>query len=184
MPKTDSFNLEELHLRWLSPGNGPILGQIVLIFLVALWSERKGWISKCTAYLLNWSTRLINVPSLSVLVGGVSNKSVCFHSWRLCALLRPDIKIRDKNVSQKVVKLILSSNSWQASKATVVREVLAVERFEGVKYSALFFIIAVCKYACHKKCCLKTTTKCSKKVRPAHSTCWARYLYLLDLSFN
>ena len=27
---------------------------------------------------------------------------------------------------------------------------------------------SVCKYACHKRCCLKTTAKCSKKVRSYH----------------
>uniref|UniRef100_A0A8D2LXW0 Myosin IXA n=1 Tax=Varanus komodoensis TaxID=61221 RepID=A0A8D2LXW0_VARKO len=37
--------------------------------------------------------------------------------------------------------------------------------------SVLFFLlISVCKYACHRKCCLKTTTKCSKKYDPELSS--------------
>ncbi|XP_039579290.1 unconventional myosin-IXa isoform X3 [Passer montanus] len=37
-------------------------------------------------------------------------------------------------------------------------------------------VCKLCKYACHKKCCLKTTTKCSKKVNVSHYFALIKYL--------
>lgn len=44
-------------------------------------------------------------------------------------------------------------------------------------------VCSVCRYACHRKCCQKTTSKCSKKVSLTRCTAVDRRLWLHFLVF-
>ncbi len=56
-----------------------------------------------------------------------------------------------------------SSGSWLSAAGFVVVQRLQ-ENDHVISLIVLFCCFAVCRYACHRKCCSKMTTKCSKKV--------------------
>uniref|UniRef100_A0A8D2Q997 Myosin IXA n=1 Tax=Varanus komodoensis TaxID=61221 RepID=A0A8D2Q997_VARKO len=104
-----------------------------------------------------------------------------------------DLKSMDEFLLKKVAKFTKDLSQWQL--VITPKSNLHVEEYNGHIFKAtqysiptycefcssliwimdrasvlFFLLISVCKYACHRKCCLKTTTKCSKKYDPELSS--------------